>query len=499
MGAVRSATVTEAPLHPRRLQPHVIVAVLSVSASFLNIMDITIVNVALPALSRDFHASTSSIGWVVTGYLLSLAVWIPASGWIGDRFGTKRTFIFALGAFTAASALGSLAQSLPQLVAARILQGVGGGLLIPVAQAMLFRAFPPERRAAAAKILIIPTALAPASGPLIGGVLIDHLSWRWVFLVNLPLGIAACVFAAILLDEHTEVTAGPFDAVGFLLSGGGLAALLYAMSAGPNDGWTSVPVAASGIGGALALVILVVFELGTPFPMLMLRLLRVRLFAACNAASLFATAAFLGTLFAVPLFLQDVRGESATTSGSTTFPEAVGLLVVSQVAARLYPRVGPRRLMMGGLAAMSATLVVMSRIAIDTNLWLIRAGMFTLGGCFACMIMSLQAAAFATISSADTGRAAALFSAQRQVASALGVAAIATTIALVARTPISGAIADAAATADHVHAFHITFLVAAAIAAVGCLIASRVSDAAAAATMQRGPRHAESPETVLAH
>lgn len=226
----------------------------------MNIMDATIVNTALPAIARQFHTQTTSADWVVIGYLLSLAVWIPASGWIGDRIGTKVTYLAALTLFTACSILCGQSQSLGQLVVLRLMQGVGGGMLAPVGQAMLFRAFPPERRAQASTILLIPTVLAPATGPLIGGLLVDQLSWRWIFYVNVPIGVAAFLFGLLFLHEHREPAAGRFDAPGFLLTATGLALLLYAISEGPTFGWASPGILGTGIAGLAAIALLIRVE-----------------------------------------------------------------------------------------------------------------------------------------------------------------------------------------------------------------------------------------------
>ncbi len=211
-----------------------------VTAMFMSIMDATIVNVALPAFARDFHVSAPSTDGVVVGYLVSLAVWIPASGWIGDRFGTKRTFLFALGLFTAASVACGLAQSVLQLVISRVVQGVGGGMLTPVGTAMLFRAFPPARRARAARILVIPTVMAPALGPVVGGVLVDNLSWRWVFFVNVPIGVAAFAVRPVRADRAPRARPRALrHSRGFVLAAGGFGLLLYALSEAASQGWTS--------------------------------------------------------------------------------------------------------------------------------------------------------------------------------------------------------------------------------------------------------------------
>src|SRR5206468_10678327 len=168
----------------RRLEYKHLVAIVFITGLFLDILDATVVNVALPTLGRDFGAGATSLEWVVTGYLLSLAVWIPASGWVGDRFGTKKTFLFALVVFTTGSAACGAAWSVQSLIAFRLLQGVGGGMLTPVGTTMLFRAFPPEERAHASAVLTVPTAIAPARGPVLGGWLVDHASWRWILYVN---------------------------------------------------------------------------------------------------------------------------------------------------------------------------------------------------------------------------------------------------------------------------------------------------------------------------
>jgi EmrB/QacA subfamily drug resistance transporter len=454
------------------------VAIVYVLAMFVTILDTTIVNVALPTLAKQFEVPVASSEWVVTGYLLSLAVWIPASGWIGDRFGTKRIFLLALGIFTGASVLCGLAQSLPELIAFRLVQGVGGGMLTPIGLAMLYRAFPPERRAAASKVLIIPTALAPASGPIIGGLLIDQLSWRWVFFVNLPIGIGAFIFGALMLREYREPTASRFDLPGFALAAAGLTMLMYALSEGPTDGWTSAAVVGMALGGAICITALVVVELRSTRPMLQLRLFANRLFATTNLVSAFASAAFLGTLFIVPIMLQDARGASALESGLTTFPEAIGVLSVSQIAARLYPKVGPSRLMTTGLVAMTAVMVTFSRVDGATNEWLIRLLMYCLGASYSFMLISLQASSFAGISHADTARASALYNTQRQVASALGVAILAS--ALAAFLPDG-----AASGAQTFAAYHKVFLVGAVIAGVGAFATRLVPDADARATMVR--------------
>ena len=463
-----------------RINPKVAVSVVFVSAMFMAIMDITIVNVALPQLARDFDVSPSHIDSVVVGFLVSLAVFIPASGWLGDRFGMKRMLLVAIVIFTGASALCGVAQSLSQLVVFRILQGVGGGMLTPIGMALLFRTFPPAERVRASRILIVPTAFAPALGPVVGGLLVTDVSWRWVFFVNLPIGVAALVFGALFLREHREPDAGRFDVGGFLLAGAGLAGLMYALSEGPNRGWGSAPIIGIGAIGLALLVALVYWELRVEQPMVDLRLYGNRLFRSTSVVILVGMAAFLGSLYVVALFFQDGLGLTALNAGLSTFPEAIGVMVGSQISTRLYPMVGPRRLMAGGLVAVAAFALVMTQVGFGTNLWLVRILMFALGVSISHVFTPTQAAAFATISHASTGRASTLFNSARQVGSALGVAILTTVISGV------GVVHEVSGHSEaNLAAFHWAFVTAAGLALVAACVAFTVVDADAAPTMVR--------------
>ena len=335
----------------------VVVGVVFVAAMFMSIMDATIVNVALPTIGRDFGVSATAVDSISIAYLVSLAVFIPASGWLGDRFGGKRVMLAAIVVFTAASALCGLASSLGELVAFRILQGAGGGMLAPVGMAMLFRAFPPAERIRASAILTVPTTFAPALGPVLGGLLVTDLSWRWVFYVNLPLGAAAFAFGLLFLQQQKQDRPGRFDLAGFLLSGLGLGLLMYGVSEGPNLGWQKPEVLATIAAGLVLLAAMVVVELRSPAPMVDLRLLKNRLFRSGNGVMVLASIAFLGTLYAISLYYQDGRGLSALGSGLSTFPEAIGVMAGAQLASRvLYPRLGPRRHITIGLIGTAASI-----------------------------------------------------------------------------------------------------------------------------------------------
>jgi EmrB/QacA subfamily drug resistance transporter len=213
-------------------QPRFSVSVVFVAVMFMTIMDSTVVNVALPTLRREFGVSTASVSAVVTSYLVAVAVVMPASGWLGDRAGGKRVLVWALALFTAASVACGVANSLAELVACRAVQGAGGGVLIPVGMTMLYRTFPQAERIRATRLLMVPTLLAPATGPVLGGVIVDGLSWRWIFYLNVPVGVAALAFGAAFLPPHRQHAAGRFDLPGFLLAGAGFPLVMYALNAG---------------------------------------------------------------------------------------------------------------------------------------------------------------------------------------------------------------------------------------------------------------------------
>ena len=398
------------------------------ATTFISIIDTTIVNVALPSISRDFHVAVASVGTVSVGYLVSLAVAIPVGGWLGDRWGTKRMFCASLALFTVASVLCGVASNLPQLVAFRVVQGIGGGLLAPLGTTMLFRAYTPAERVRAARVLVLPTSVAPALGPLLGGILVDRLSWRWVFFVNLPVGVAVLVFAALFLRERVEPDEGGFDLAGFVLAGAGLGLLMYALSDGSVRGWRSPEIGAALAVGLLLTVGFVVVELRSRAPMLRLRLLGERVFASANVVVLLSVAAFAGLLYATPLFLQEGLGLSAFQSGLTTFPEAIGLLVGSQLISRLYPRLGPRPIMLVGALGLTGTAAALALDGSGEHLWVVRALMLCTGFSMISVQLPNQTLAFTPIAGGDTGHASSLYNANRRFGGALGVAALSSVI-----------------------------------------------------------------------
>jgi EmrB/QacA subfamily drug resistance transporter len=463
----------------RDINQKVAVAMVFVASNFMAVMDITIVNVALPTLGRDFHVASTAVASVVIGFLVSLAVFIPTSGWLGDRVGYRRVLLIAILIFTGASALCGLATNLGELTAFRVLQGIGGGLMVPVGMAMMWRVFPPEERVRASAIVVIPTAVAPALGPVLGGLFVTNLSWRWVFFVNIPIGILGLLFGLVYLKEQPRGASSRFDAMGFVLSGGGLGLLMYGLSEGPVKGWHNSDVAASSIAGVLLLAVLIVVEIRHHAPLVSLRLYGNRLFRSANLAMLAAAAAFLGTLYLVALFYQDGLGLSALGSGLSTFPEALGVMAGSQIVTRvLYPRFGPRRVMTGALVLLAVGMSLMCLVGFQTNLWLARVLLLEMGLAMSGVFIPSQTAAFATISQADMGKASTLFNTQRQLGSAVGIAILTTILSAVGLVHHTSG-----QSAPNLLAYHVAFLTAAALALLGALAASTIDDGAAAGTM----------------
>ena len=480
----------------RRIEYKYIVAAVFVIGLFMDLLDSTVVNVALPALGHQFHAGTSTIEWTITGYLLSLAVFIPVSGWAGDRFGAKRTFLFALTVFTLGSALCGAAQSIDQLIAFRILQGIGGGMLTPVGSAMLYRAFPPAERARASSILIVPAVLAPSSGPIVGGWLVTYASWRWVFYINLPIGVLGLLVAGLLLREQREPNAGRLDPIGFVLSAVGLSSLLYALAQAGDRGFGDARVLAFGLAGVALLTAFVLFELRTVRPMLQMRLFGNRLFAAANVVQLFAMGGQFGMLFLMPIFLQTERGMTALQSGLTTFPQAIGIILMTPFVGRIYPRVGPRRTAAFGLVIAALGTFGLATIDLQTSAWAIRGYMLLRGLGFAFSLIAIQTAAFATVTGEQTGRATAIYSVNRQIATSFVVALLATVLDA-SLTAHRAALGNPRLAAGAVTAFHAAFLVAALIVAAGVAAVLLIDDRLAAGTMRPRSSHGE-PETIAA-
>ena len=356
--------------------------------------------------------------------------------------------------------------------------------MTPVGLTMLFRAFPQEERVRASAILVIPTALAPAVGPVIGGLFVTDVSWRWVFYVNVPVGVFALVFGLLFLADQDHPAARRFDVAGFVTSSLGLGLLMYGVAEGPNAGWTAGPIVASITAGALLVAAMVVIELRVSAPLLDLRVYADRLFRSASIVLTLTSVAFFGLLFLLALFFQDGLHFTALQAGSTICPEAFGVIIASQfISRRLYPAIGPRRIMVAGLLLIACIAVVLSTVDAGTNVWLLRLILFVMGFGVAAVFLPSQAAGFATIGPARTSVASTIFNAQRMIGGAIGVALL--TAVISALHPVRTVAGRPEA---NIHAFHTGLQVCAGVAVAAALAALTIRDRDAAPTMIRPRR-----------
>lgn len=408
--------------------PKLVVCMVYVMAMFMVSMDGTIVNVILPAIGQEFNVAPSATSGINVGYLVSIAVFLPISGWLGDRFGTKKIFLLALGVFTVASLLCGFATSLENLTLFRALQGAGGGLLTPVGMAILFRTFTQEERPKVSRTLILPIAFAPAIGPIVGGFFAEQLSWSWAFYINIPFGIVAWLIGLLFLKEHKEPAAGRLDLAGFLLSALGLSMLMYALSTGPSKGWDSPVIVYTGIIGFILVCLFVWLELRVKEPMLNLRLLSDRLFRSLGLISLLSQAALMGMLFVFPLMYQNAMNASALESGLATFPEALGLMIASRMIPWTSKRLNGQQIICLGLLGTALIFTMISFVGPTANPWFLRALLFGVGVCLGHAVIAVQSSIFTNVTSSSMGRATTLFNVQNRVGSAVGVAILASVL-----------------------------------------------------------------------
>ncbi len=326
-----------------------LVLITVVFGAFVAILDNTIVNTALPKLQAVFGAGIHESSYVATGYTLASGVVVPATGFLANRFGIKRVYLASLAAFTVGSALCGLSWSMGVLIVFRILQGAGGAALFPLAFAILFQAFPPEERGRANGFFGIPVLFAPAIGPTIGGYLVQYVDWRWIFYVNVPIGIAGLIIGLRILRESPPQRHLRFDVPGFVLAAAGFGLLLYGASNLAYDGWGSLlTVSGPLVAAAVLLVAWVTVELRVRQPLLNLRLFTQRNFLIGNLLTWIGTIGIFGPAFLLPQYLQNLRGLDPFPAGVLLFTSGVGTVFGTILAGNLYNRVGPRALIVGG-------------------------------------------------------------------------------------------------------------------------------------------------------
>src|ERR1700754_4026609 len=306
----------------RRLLMIASVVVLGV---IMSILDTTVVNVAINTLARDFETDLPTIQWIVTRYTLALATVIPLTGWAADRFGTKRLYMLSIGLFVAGSLLSGLAWSAESLIGFRILQGLGGGMLMPAGMTILTRAAGPQRVGRVMSIIGVPMLLGPIIGPILGGYLVDDVSWRWIFFINVPIGLIALALSSRVLPRDIPKHSERFDALGLALLSPGLALFIYGLAKSSGaGGFGSSAVLVPRLLRAALLVAFVLHALRTTAPLIDVRLFKNRTFAAASATLVLFAIAVFGSFLLMPLYFQTVRRESAMQAGLVLAPQGVG-------------------------------------------------------------------------------------------------------------------------------------------------------------------------------
>jgi EmrB/QacA subfamily drug resistance transporter len=345
------ATIGRSRRPRERLDPYVKrVGLVTVLGSVMSVLDTTIVNVALKSLATDLNTSIDTIQWVTTGYLLSLAATVPVSAWAAKRIGIKRLYLISLVVFTLGSALCGLAWSAGSLIAFRVLQGVGGGMIMPVGQMILIRTAGQDNLGRVMGVLSTPTVIAPVFGPTLGGVLLQSLGWQWIFLINVPIGVVALVVGLRVLPSDEPEPAGKLDIVGLFLAAIGVVSLIYGLSEAARAGSLSTVGSGGAIAFGLALLAAFVWwSIRSPAPLLNLHLFRNRGYAAVALASLTSGAAMFASMIISPLYFQYVRHEDATHTGLLVAPTSIGVALVISAAGRATDRYGGGRVALVGL------------------------------------------------------------------------------------------------------------------------------------------------------
>ncbi len=421
-------TSDNAPAHSSGLDREILLlGAVIVIGTIMAILDATIVNVAIPTLGRDFHASVSTIQWVMTGYLLAFASVIPLTGWASERFGAKRIWIASLLLFMGGSALAGAAWSIDSLIVFRVLQGLGGGLIMPVGQTILAQAAGPQRIGRVMSVVGVPMLLGPILGPVIGGAIVDQISWRWIFFVNLPIGVVAVLLAARRLPQQAPWRGQRLDLPGLALLGPGIAIFVYGMSrAGASGGFSAARVPA-GITLGLALVALFVWHSRrrASTALLDVSLFARRGFAAAAGANLLVGIALFGALILLPLYFQLVRGETPLSTGLLLVPQGLGAALAMPIAGKLTDEIGARIVIPFGLLLALAGTAAYTQVGADTSYTFLAGALFMIGLGLGATIMPSMAVAYQAVPRELVAQATSTINVIQRIAASVGTALLA--------------------------------------------------------------------------
>ncbi|MEU5553923.1 DHA2 family efflux MFS transporter permease subunit [Micromonospora sp. NPDC047793] len=399
------------------------VAGVVVLGAIMSILDVTVVSVALPTFQSEFDASYARVAWTMTGYTLALATVIPLSGWAADRFGTKRLYMIALALFTIGSGLCATADTIGQLIGYRVLQGLGGGMLMPIGMAIMTRAAGPNRIGRLMAVLGIPMLLGPISGPILGGWLIDVASWHWIFLINLPIGVVALIYAQMALPKDAAQPSQSFDFVGMLMLSPGLALFLYGVSTLPETGTFAEPeVWGPMLVGAVLVVAFVFYSFKPEHPLLDLRLFRNRRLTVAAVTMFVFIIAFMGAGLLFPSYFLQVRGESTLHAGLLMAPQGLGAMVTMPIAGMLADKVPVGRTVPFALVLILAGFFTFTQLDADTSYVLLCGSLFVMGLGMGGTMMPIMTSALKTLTGHEVARGSTLVNILQQIGGSVGAA-----------------------------------------------------------------------------
>jgi len=426
-----------------RIESHVWrISFVVVLGSIMSILDTTIVNVALETLGRELHSTLSQIQWVITGYMLSLAAVIPVTGWAARRFGAKQVYLLSLVLFTAGSALCGVATSTTELIVFRVIQGIGGGMILPIGQLMMASAAGPRRMGRVMSIVAVPAMLAPIFGPTLGGLIVDNASWRWIFFVNLPVGALAFPLALRLLPHSERQPTDRLDIRGLALMATGVPLLTYGLAEiGATGKFTSVKALVPLLVGVALVVAFALHALRARRPLLDLRLYRRATFSSASIAMFCLGAALFGGMVLMPLYWQQIRGENVVTTGLLTAPMGLGMALVMPLVGRLTDRLGGGPLALLGVAVTSVATIPFGLIGAHTSITWLSAAMFVRGMGVGFAFMPAMTAAYAALDRHELSDATPQLNVLQRVGGSIGTAVLAVVLqrALLHSHGLSGA------------------------------------------------------------
>jgi EmrB/QacA subfamily drug resistance transporter len=399
------------------------VAIVVVLGAIMSILDTTVVNVAVNTLARDFHTDLATIQWVVTGYTLALATVIPLTGWAADRFGTKRLYMMSIALFLCGSALSGLAWSAGSLIGFRILQGLGGGMLMPAGMTILTRAAGPQRVGRVMAIIGVPMLLGPILGPILGGWLVDDVSWRWIFFINVPIGLFALFLALRVLPRDQPSPGERLDVLGLALLSPGLALMIFGLAKSASKGSFTAPIVwVPALIGFVLLGAFVWHGLRTPHALIDLRLFKNHVFTNSSVTLVLMIISVFGGMLLLPLYLQNVRGESALSSGLLLAPQGLGAMLVMPIAGRLTDKTGVGKIVVPGIAILFVSMLGLTQLSGHTSYWVTSAILFVQGIGMGFAMMPLFSGAMQTLRRVAVARASTTLNITQQVGASIGTA-----------------------------------------------------------------------------